>query len=135
MAAPIHPMKPIPHAEQGHPFTRAILQTSQMKQSQAVARRLGWGGHIPHLLRQRLLPAVLVQMRKQVDFGAVVLPQRNLSSNSADDDLLVQGCHTALLTPEPPITPSAYWRHTRGFLSPAETKPYSPPCMSLTRTT
>lgn len=125
----------MPHAEQGHPFPRAILQTSWMKQSQAVARGLGWGGHIPHLLRQRLLPAVLVQMGEQVDLGAIVLPQRYLSPNSADDDLLVQGCHTALLALEPPITPSAYWQHTRGFLCPAQTKSYSPPCMSLTHTT
>lgn len=52
-----------------------------------TARGLGWGGHVPHLLCQWLLPAVLVQVGEQVDLGAIVLPQRYLQPNSVDDGL------------------------------------------------
>lgn len=74
-----------------------------------LAKDLGWGGQVPHLLCQWLLPAVLVQVGEQVDLGAIVLPQRYLQPNSIDDDLAkaaIQPCSVQHLRSHPALTHS-----------------------------
>lgn len=81
------PLLPLPKARKMSPTTPSGISHMQDYDtplpepfcSQASqSRALGWGGPVPHLLRQWLLPAVLVEVGEQVDLGAIVLPQRYL---------------------------------------------------------